>query len=717
MGIFSSKKKTYVGTSASRLIEDAFVPNSVLSGTTKAIFKDGDVAKEVLADLRRGIGSKARSMYNFGRNNYVFGTPDAKIQTNVIGESQLLAVLSTFAPGVINLEYHHVGTPNILHIARQKLVELHGYNQATNQLGDLSYVHDLVVVVPQGAATVYGAEAIEQWGTPPKTLASLTRTVASVFPDAGALSMFTPVEYSPTAMEDHVRVEHAHLDGAGVLQRGSFTIGNSEFDEHADYFHVGYTLDGVQKYWTYKVGAGTHPSLDSLVNSGDPSQTVGTFFPMIHFRSDKQSMAANTASVEYKDSVKMAKKLGIDYMQIHDAIHENPDIADIEQSYLTLLVPVASTNDLDRKYLFDFFDQLIDSGLGTPAPLLESTAPRAARVVPKTAILVQDKKAKHTLTYTGSSKKLVAGVIGPIDTYISGFVATPSAKKHHYFRRQITSAVYEEIKVLGLEMRYWVEGTYSAVGDEEDAALLIPLDYSISRKYPLPEQEVLYSRSLHLVSNSLVVVKVKWYQRGAFATFLQIVGIVLFFVDGGFTSALASAIAQGAAAVISFIAITLMVNYVVKFAFEVLAKVLGPEFSIFLAVAAAIYGGYQYVKDGLKTALPAINQMLQIANGLLKGTAKVVMDDLMDLGKEFEAFKNEAEEQMKLLDETKALLENSTRLNPMVIFGESPDNFYNRTVHSGNVGTIGYQAIEAYVDMALTLPTISDSLGGVQNEF
>lgn len=723
MGIFSSKKKTYVGTSASRLIEDNMVPNSILAGVTKAVLKDGEISASVLNELRRGIGSKARSMYNYGRNNYIFGTPDANIQSNVVGESQLLAVLQTLFAGAIVIEYHHLGAPNILHIARQKLMASHGYNPVTNQLGALTtstgfpvFVHDLVVVLPTATAANYSLEATAQWGTTPKMLPSPTRKGLAIVPQVGALATFTPVEINATATEDHVRVQYAWPNAANAVQQSSFIIGNSEFEEAADYFQVSFTHGGVQKYWTYKAGQGTYPSLDALVDTGGAGQSIGTFFPMIHFRNNKQSMAANPLSQEYLQSVRMAKKLGVDYMEIHDAIHDNPDIADVAQAYLTLLVPVMSTNKVDRQYLFDFFDQLLDAGLGVPAGTTDLTPFKTMRAVARTAILVQDTKVKHTLSCTGITKKLVAGNIGAIGDYSSGFVATPAANEHHFFKRQITPDVYEELNVVGLEMRYWVDGKYSAVGDDADAALMIPMDYSISRNYPMPVQEVLYARSLHLIANSSVTVKIKWYQRPAFATFLQIVGIVLFFIDGGFTAALANAIAQGVIAVITFIVVTVLVNLVVKFAFELLAKILGPEFAILVAVVAAVVGFAKGLEAGFKAALPTITQMLQLATGLLNGASKVVMDDLMDLSKEFEAFKDEAKEQMKLLEDTKSLLENSARLNPLVIFGETPDNYFNRTVHSGNVGTIGYQVIESYADMALTLPTISDSLGGAQNE-
>lgn len=725
MGIFSSKYKTYVGSSASRLIEDAMVPDSVLSGTLKSILKDVDLAQTVISDLSKSIGARARSMYAYGRRDYVFGTPEAVTYTSAVGTAEITAILQAMHPGAtIALDYLHLGAPNILHIGWVKLVQEHGYNPQTNKLGALTatvgrdvYLDDLVVVLPQATFNLYSQTSTAQWGTPPKSNYSPSRGILAGAPGLSGLVRFTDVQTSPTATEDVARADYAWLDAAGVLHTDSFTISNSTFDEAADYFQVGYTVSGAQHYWSYLAGSGGYPELDALSSSGAPGDAVGSFFPYIHFRSNKQPMSLDPFSTEYKHSVKMAKKLGLDYDQLHAAIHENPGINDIAQSYLGMFVPALSDDPLDKRYLFEFFDRVFDAGLGIPAPSFKLMVRFGGEVTPRAAILFQDKKVKHSLSTTGINRRLVAGTAGDVGSYTNGFNATTSLQAaHHYFRRQLSSAVYEELLVYDLEMRYFIQDGYSAVGDESDAELLIPVDYAITSSFPLKLQERLYARSLRIISNSSVTVEVKWYQQGWFVAVLQVVAVVLAFWDGGFTASLVSAISAGVVAVIQLIVTTILVNMAIAYAFQLFAQLVGADFAILLAVVAAAYGASQALESGLKVAMPTLTQMLSVATGLINGAAKVVMDDLLELGDDFRAFKDEAKEQMKLLDETKALLESSIRLNPLVIFGETPENYYNRTVHSGNIGTIGYQAIESYVDMALTLPTLSDSFGGTQDE-
>lgn len=722
MGIFSSKRKTYVGSSSSRLVEDALVPNSIISGTTRAILKDGDIALNVITDLSKGLGTKARSMFNFGKNNYIFGTPDAQLHTTSVGSAEIRAVLEGLHPGqTVVLSYNHFCAPNILHIGWFKLMRDHGYDPVTNKLGALTlsigydvFLHDLVVVVPQARAALYDQAATAQWGTPAKAGPSPTRPAMSISAGLANLAYPSAVEQSTTATEDHVRVQYAWTSTAGAVQQASFTIGNDEYDEAGDYFQVSYTLDGALRYWIYKPGDGTHPTLDELGDTETMGQTVGNFFPFIHFRNNKQSMAASPTSAEFLDSKKMAKKLGIDYMQVHDAIHENPDIADVAQAYIGMFVEAVSTNELDQRYLFEFFDGLRSAEVGVPSPSMAGFIPLANQMQPRTAVQVQDTKVKHTLTTTGISKRLVAGTLPEGKAYASGYVGTPTQERHHFFRRRLTPSTYEEIQVYGLEMRYWIDGQYSSVGDEEDATLLIPVDYSITRNFPLQLQEKIYARSLRLICNSSVTVKIKWYQRGAFGTFLKIVGIAMVLYDGGLTLALVEGGLSTAAAVLVTVLVTTVVQIGVDAVFKFLAKTLGSELALLAALAMVSYGGFQAFTQGIKNALPEIRVLLQVATGLINGATRVVLDDLVGLQTEFSEFEKEKDSKLALLEETKALLESSARLNPLVIFGETPENYFNRTVHSGNVGTIGYLAIESYVDMALTLPKLSNTLGGVE---
>ena len=59
---------------------------------------------------------------------------------------------------------------------------------------------------------------------------------------------------------------------------------------------------------------------------------------------------------------------------------------------------------------------------------------------------------------------------------------------------------------------------------------------------------------------------------------------------------------------------------------------------------------------------------------------------------------------MDELEKLSKEMQQSPVLNPMILLGETPDEYYNRTVHSGNIGVRVYETVSKYVKTMLTLP-------------
>jgi len=71
-------------------------------------------------------------------------------------------------------------------------------------------------------------------------------------------------------------------------------------------------------------------------------------------------------------------------------------------------------------------------------------------------------------------------------------------------------------------------------------------------------------------------------------------------------------------------------------------------------------------------------------------------------------------EEYKLIEDASSkLLSDTNRLSSFVIFGEKPADYFARTIHSGNIGIKSIEAVTSYVQIALTLPKLSDSLGEI----
>ena len=750
MGLFSSKKKTVVGTSVVRVIEDDLLPDSIKTGVTRAIFQNGDLPDHIMEELTGSIGLKADRMYEYAKRSYVHGLPSGQIVAASVGTVEVGAVLATLEGRQVQVDYSQLGPPNSLHIGWMQAIAQFGYNTVTNELVGLKapgglpvYLDDMVVVVPKAELGQYSESALEQLGVSPLAGASPSRPGLS----PGLLNSvtgFTPVEASTTATEDYVRIRgvwesQSAPDMEGIVKKTLNTVEKTIplVDAYGlaneDYFHVRYLVDGVPKYWMYRVGSGTHPSLDALI--GTKPKTNGSFFPFAYFRYDKKSETADKTTAAYKTSRKLVKYLGMDYDEVAAAIDENPDIKDVQQAMLIMAVPANSKDQLECRYLFSFFENLHYSrGNQYKSPTAGAIAQFqwGDSTFLASTIVIQDKRFKLSLSNRGVFKKKVVGSIGAIGTYTSGMSTETRRQeytdqetgqvsyknipyKYHYYRHQITESLYEELLVVDLQLRYYIIDGHYTTGDETDDILLIPIDRSITDSYSIPDREKLYSRSLHFVFNSVQIIKVKWYQRGLFKALIVVVAIVITILSWGTAGPMVAAFTAATGVAVTSAVLMMVINLIGGFllgqVFKLFVKLVGIDLALIIAIVAATYGAYQAIDAGSVAGAPWAQELIQLSTGLSKGISDNLQDMMKDLVGDYQQLSVMKDDFAKELERTSKLLDSNNHLSPFVIFGESPNDFYNRTIHSGNIGMNGISAISSYVDIALRLPKLDETIG------
>ncbi len=300
---------------------------------------------------------------------------------------------------------------------------------------------------------------------------------------------------------------------------------------------------------------------------------------------------------------------------------------------------------------------------------------------------------------------------------LTSFIKPIFPSRTHFYQKQLTPFIREEIMVRELKMIYYVTDKYFVTADGVEPILLVPIDYSISRQYPLVKREELYSRSFHYVFNTKIVTKVKWYQSAFFSILLKFVGLVAFVYSLGTTSFISTALVAagftGAQVVILGLIINAAISLVVSAVLKVVVKALGLELSVLFALVAAYYGGK--VTSLLSIESSFAGRFLAIVNGLIGAKQSLISEDLIGLADEYADFDLLKTKQDKELERANKLLESTNRLNPFIIFGESPEDYYNRTAHSGNIGVLSLDAISSFVEISLKLPTIDKTLGDELN--
>jgi hypothetical protein len=155
---------------------------------------------------------------------------------------------------------------------------------------------------------------------------------------------------------------------------------------------------------------------------------------------------------------------------------------------------------------------------------------------------------------------------------------------------------------------------------------------------------------------------------------------------------------------------------------KLFVKAVGLDAALIVAVLLAMYGMYSSfdlksstgVLDSTASAVkgaPWSSELLKISTGITKGIGTEIGGLMENLTTEASDFQKETTKQLELLETAQKLLEGNNLLSPFVFFGETPDAFYNRTVHASNIGLMGITAITNYVDIALTLPKLQQTVG------
>ena len=522
-------------------------------------------------------------------------------------------------------------------------------------------------------------------------------------------------------------------------------------------------------------------------------------FVMFRSEDEDRTSDKYAGTLEQNSAIELLDKINIDFLELGAAIHENPDIKYIDQAVMLMGVPVTTERQYELEYLFAWLKDMHEFDPSEVPPwedrppylpygardresiYMDPVVRANVKRVPNSwAIDIQDADYRTTISFenlTYSIRGLAEDVpdIGPIGFYtneldvyelpeefrfgpdpdgisvssvdnaslFNGTIpmvswrvtrVTPTISTRIY-RHQIYPGIIEEIRLEEPRVRYHIYKKKGAEGGADDERCIFPLDYRITRTLPTTTREKLYYSSLHLVMNSHVVEKTKWYQKGWFKAIVVIVAVVIavytgyvaFEEIGALLGAIASAaigvdLALAVIALIKYIFIKLATGYLISEVLTVIAEQLGAEWALIVAAIAYYYAwdtGQGGSIDIASTVKVTASQMLMVANGLVAAVGRVVQADMEELQKDMLAFQDYTEGKWKELEEAQALLETDSlldplqviRMDPMFIPGETPDQYYNRVSHNTNPGVESLKLVENFVGYSLTLPRLTETVG------
>ena len=771
MGLFSSKKKTYVNMSVTRMLDDgditpigkAAIIDYVLSENKRV-----DALADSYVDMlnkhnQESIGNKVLSLNSWAKKKYHYGAlvSSTYSEGDINLPEELKAYLSTVEGEAVTVDYAKFGPLNNQHFAYKQLIDHFGFDIRSNEVvnesvrnGFTTYLEDMVIYYcSKTIEDVINPDYLNPLGYPSKSGKTVTRVV-------NRKVAHTPWEEDINASEDYaiaklvyrngsqdviytIRLDFMAYEISGEQNLPEAGVETKEDDPditqemssgEPDYFMVRYRLaDGEEKLFTYLFGSETVNAIESLFRK---DVDLGIHIPNVYLRLNGRDLheAENEAA---KSSKVYCNKLGFDYAtvskQIMDQVDNKKDIKDMFISFR--LSPNDTKDPIVSEYFYYFFEEMYK----TTGAKRKSSDDRKSHMkyiegqaLGAMSYSVEDNVSQVNCNFTAMGYEDVVGSIGPVGTFksefsnveYSGFAGRLMNKlfrPRHMFRKQVTETVYREYYVDGLSIDQKLSSGHWTSASKEDENLCLPVDIELIAKRMRKHRHWLISKSFLLVVTTVKVVKQKWYQTGIFKVIMFIIAVVVSFFTGGQGLVWYLALAKA-------IAVAVVVQAAVM-AISAILTALGIDASIvaaIVAVIALVAGAYAVLSDTTVAGLNA-TQLMSVTNVSFAVSHNHIALNTKRAIQAFEEFKDLMESEMDSIEEQRKLLglEDGGKIDvytllarqtrePDIRLGETPVNFYERTLMV-NAGLATTALLNNYVLISLQLPSFESFMAKRSN--
>lgn len=736
MGLFSSKKKTYVSSVVYNLagpVEDRpdYLKSVVLGNIlTKDRYKPADMIQESYGS---GMGLRLRNYHRWARTNYQqVGIPKDRF----------------FGKRNLNPE-----------IVAQILLDDY---QIT------AYIDWIDVGLP----------SIEMWGR---------QWLREYMPLVEATDTWT-VDYIETTKEAIINF----TDGTDPI-----VFKPAGYRNEGQWLYVSYSRPLTTNRWTtpqlfiYQRGTGSS-ALDALFDVKE--DTFGEYLPFIPFRHESKFISPSYKPYVYAEAKEAYKKaIAQEFPDLIEKMEDNPDLDEIDFAYVFFGSSLNTKDAASLRYIFRYFLYLYESQVigaeafnvwndempnltegiagwlewyalqggnppGTPASGPAPDRP-AITGAPGNYVIIEDKgpgrtNLKMEISWNSMThrRELGSGRMNAKKgdvwfTFVEGQEIIASAYTNDEVENlqidtielysQSTPNEFEVLTIKGLvHINHIYNGksvnitAAQALLDEDDSGFLVPIHYGVFRSMSIIDSTQMGTQCVNLVFNCYQIVKKKWYQSGWFKVFLVIAVVVITVVTGGIgagtvgilgTNAaigaalgfagLAATIAGAVANMVAAMILTKLITYV---SVELLGEKIGLivaaiASTIALQVGAGLQAGDSMTSMWSNFMEPA--NLIAMTNSVGNAYAGVIQADTMDiLNQSREALDEYRQESLKLQEKyAEQFGYGSALFDPMSLteagesfFTEPSETFLSRTLLTGSdIAQMSNDLITNFVELSL----------------
>jgi hypothetical protein len=665
--------ETIVNTTINEVVAE--VPNIRKELVVEAIMTNNDVSDALVEASISNMGRRLHSLWKYGNTNYYYGLPNSNLSNTTTSDGRIAIILqdlygSTFT-SVIGSNYRVIDNDYII----------------------WKYLQDNYSWIKADGFLYNGTTLLGKY-----------------------------LRYSLNA-NGTATIVYDSLDSSNT--EGSIGTGVLPFEPNSPSNRYMYRVkykdnNNRTKYWYYLPETHTYPNLDIL----DTNLYRSEFYPIIPIRKDKVNYNT-TINTRSKSLKKALKKIGLKLDAITDSINDNPDINLIDDAFIVIGTSLYSTDSLVKVANFFSLEALVSE-----------TYFHDSIDGMRTATYYEDDLHIHiqfrdtTTTYHSGSIGVVGDVVRSYTTGVAqeddgnggtNVVVYPIIILKH----QYSSTNYKELQIHDLTFTSFVRisGNWGAsnlnvrksirkADASEEIGFMIPLNRHVMDFFSKSEQELIGYKSVLTIVNSIQKIHLHWYETFAFTSLLQIIGVGLMAFTAGKSLALTGAASSlaSAMALASMTVEGVIVQYTLDFIAKNTSGTLRDLLTLGTILISSQYGGAFKGIDGASLA----DQLIKGVTLLTKITTAKTSIEYLDFVNEYKEWEDLLSERQDELDKGLETL-NTTKLlsNPMYMLNsivaytsrrESPEDYYNRTIHTGNIGTFSLKDVETFTTKKLRLP-------------
>lgn len=731
------------------------VLNSILTNKKPSLstrYAPSNLATDIVRAFGNNYANNVEKYYGYGRNRHSDGIPTNTVENfgdpTEIGTEpyntphpDIQGIIDTLVGEPVVMEWYAYSPPNVTLLINDYFVKTAGYSLFDNAPIGISQLKFLVGgTTYEIDRTIFQGSIITVYAFPMQYIDDVNLGEEDPFWERwGPETQFT-IDLSTTNGIVSTKIYHQ------VLYR--------------------ITSTGVYDIWFYDESDDLYPSIHGSVPIGGDAKGSYPFAMLIE---DGNNVNNGDMGATYKDETNgLLKTIGLDLDILMDGL-ENPNNAnaldDVKDAFLLYAINLDDDTESSLQYLYEHFRHFYYSDPATidgiHATWADSTNifdltsmhfynnrvqfslfHRWMRITVKTGNVtaafapmsdaelrtVHPHIAEIDANNVGTTTNVNGVVIGKVTKQVVLGVEESAASEPHslnthqlILRKQLTATTYVEILIMGIAHYTRITGFGDIANYASDTQVntlehlangkvFLPVSYDVMEQFNTEVRTTIFYSSLSVVLHLLTATWIPWYANEGLWMAVRI--FLLIVTWGG-----SELWVEGIFAVLQSFVMDLIMNALLMAAFSLLIDLIGGEAALIIAAIATVVALVAGVVDSPNQVFELIDAaaLLQGATLLIEAVNRDNVDNFLEL-------EEYAAEQRALIEgERDALAALEAQITskevdiiysitrpPIQDFYETPENFFNRTVHLTNPGVLSLDTIDVYTQNLLTLPKLKE---------